>query len=227
MVTTIPAIDRFLVPGELEKEADLAYSRGETAFLAGDFEKATHGFEEALSYVASFRGAEARQVTAQRQWDLSVADAAFTEAEARLAAGDPVRAYWAFDQAVNKVPDYKDATSRREQALTDATYSVGLSILLSEQIKETLAPATPEGGKWSRLTSSIDRAGRLDLASRRDIYSAYQARIYGMVAEELRIGGLPLCAVRRASGDGSSRVRVGCDCVARTSGSGGGGVSKP
>lgn len=54
-----------------------------------------------------------------------------------------------------------------------------------------MAPATPEGGKWSRLTSSIDRAGRLDLASRRDIYSAYQARIYGMVAEELRIGGLP------------------------------------
>lgn len=158
MITTIPAIDRFLVPGELEKEADLAYTCGAAAFDAGDHEEAIAAFEQARSYVSGYKDADERRREAQRAWDLDVAEAAYAEGEARMAVRDPVRAYWAFDRAVDSVPDFRDAVTKRQAALS-ASYSVGLFLLSSERIQESLRPRENEAGRWSRL-ASVHRSGQ-------------------------------------------------------------------
>jgi hypothetical protein len=75
--------------------------------------------------------------------------------------GDAAQAYWAFDRAIAKVPNYKDAPDRREHALQTATYHVGLSVFLSSKVRENLTRQEAEGGnRWGQLGSSLEKVSR-------------------------------------------------------------------
>ncbi len=184
MVNAIPAIDRFLVRGELEKEAELAYGRGAVAFEGQDYATATHAFESALSFVADFQDAAANRDRARYQWNLSMAEAAYVEATTHLDGGDAIRAYWAFDRAIEKVPNYKDAAGKRQRALEEATYRVGLFVLSSERIREQFKPtAGEETGRLGRWAHAIRRAGRTNVFNKPDRADRVQRLLYSHLLE--------------------------------------------
>ena len=66
----VTAIARFLIPGEVEKEAEVHYQAAARAFDSGDFETAAEEFLESLSYVADYKDAQARSDRARELADL-------------------------------------------------------------------------------------------------------------------------------------------------------------
>ena len=57
-VASVPAISPFLVPGELEKEADSFYAEANERMEQGAFIEAYRGFNSALELVPNFRDSE-------------------------------------------------------------------------------------------------------------------------------------------------------------------------
>ncbi|HCV24327.1 MAG TPA: hypothetical protein DGN59_12790 [Candidatus Latescibacteria bacterium] len=57
-LASVPAISRFLVPGELEKEADSFYAEANERMEQGAFIEAYRGFDSALELVPNFRDSE-------------------------------------------------------------------------------------------------------------------------------------------------------------------------
>ena len=156
-VASIPAISKFLVPGELAKTAQVVYDEATGAFATSDFERATTKFTEALDLVKGFKDAGARKDESQQAWDLAEATLAYADGERMASVGEHVRAYWAFDRALKRVLDFEDSASRRDQALGKATYSVGLFILSSSKIREALT-ADPGKGRSRKSMLRNDEA---------------------------------------------------------------------
>ena len=88
-IQTIPAISRFLVPGQLEVVAQVAYEGANAAFQAGAFEEATVKFAGVLDLVPEYGDAEQRREDSQHQWDLTEAENVYAEAESHVESGQP------------------------------------------------------------------------------------------------------------------------------------------
>ncbi len=154
----VPAIARFLIPGEVEKEAEVHYQAAANAFDLGDFESAADTYLESLSYVADYKDAQERAERAQELADLAAAKQEYSEGKAYLEQEDYVPAYRAFDAALKRVPDYEDATALRKLAITRARYKVGLFVFHPTIVeRDALADADkPKPSKWHRLKKWIE-----------------------------------------------------------------------
>lgn len=197
-VRTIPAIRRFLVVGQLEIAAEHAYAAADSAFAVGAYQQATTGFEAVLDLVPDFQDAEQRRSDAQYQWDLQEAEKAFEEAVDLNASGQTAQAYWAFDRAVQKVPDFKDAATKREEALQNARFEVGLFVLASDKVRERLTPTSEAtGGRFGRMLSSISRAARVSLLKQTETLVEHQAYAYRIMEDLLDAKRAPYVQLRR------------------------------
>lgn len=78
-VTTIPAITPFLVSGQLEQAAEVAYAEADAAFGAEAYDRATTRFDDVIHLVRDYKDAVERRDEAQRQWDLAEAEDAYAE----------------------------------------------------------------------------------------------------------------------------------------------------
>lgn len=162
-VRTIPAIKRFLVPGQLDIAAAEAYKEADAAFAEGAFEKATTRFGDVLDLVPDFEDAGQRHAEAQHQWDIVEAQKAYVEAVEYESSGQAARVYWSYGRVIEKVADYKDAGIKREAALQNARFEVGLFVLASDNVREALTPSSEQGGRFSRIAGSMSRLGRRQL----------------------------------------------------------------
>jgi len=197
-VRTIPAISRFLVAGQLEVAAQAMYDQADAAFTAGSFEEATVKFSEVVDLVSGFQDAADRMAQAQQQWDLAEAEKAYTEAGEYESSGQAGRAYEAYGRVLAKVSDYKDAITKREQALKDARFEVGLFVMLSDKVRESLTPqAENVGGRFSRMVSSIGKLARVGLLKQKRVMDEQQAYAYRIMEEGLDRHRAPYISLRR------------------------------
>ena len=184
-VVTIPAITRFLVPGELAKAAQVAYGEADAAFQAQDYARATARLDETIDLVRDFRDSRERRQESQRRWDLAEAEKAYSDGKGFSQSGDAIRAYRAYDRALQKVPDFQDAASLREQALADASYKIGLFVLSSSKVRESLTPPKEEMKTLGRLVTAFGSVGRKDLLDREEELVDHQNRIYRKLGEQM------------------------------------------
>jgi tetratricopeptide (TPR) repeat protein len=192
---TIPAIRPFLVSGQLEMAAEKVYNEAASAFSEGAFEQATSGFEAAIDLVSDFKDAEQRRIDAQQQWNLVEAEKAYTEAAGYTSSGQAARAYWAYDRVIEKVADYKDAATKREDALGNARFEVGLFVLASEKVREALTPEQASGGRFSRLAGSVSRLGQRRLQG--SALEDQQSYAYRVLEDALDANRAPYIQLRR------------------------------
>ena len=160
-VTTLPAINLFLVPGQLELVAAVAYAEADAAFDEGAYDQAASRFEDMIHPVCDYKDAVERRDAAKRQWDLAEAAADYAEGSRLLSSSGAAQAYWAFDRVIAKLLNYKDAPAKRVDAHQTATYDVGLSVFLSSKVRESLAHQEEKcGSRCGRLGSSLDKVSR-------------------------------------------------------------------
>jgi len=199
-VSAVPAISRFLVPGELEKTAGSRYVDAAAAFDQSDYETATGRFREVVEFVRDYKDAAEREAESQRLWNLAEAEKAYALGQTQAEAGDHIRAYWAFDRVLEKVANYKNAASLRQEALTKASYSVGLFVLSSEKVRGDLASKGEEPkGRWSRWMSALGRAAKTNLFDKKEKLAKTQDRLYAQLRDQIDKEAPPyLRFVRRA-----------------------------
>ena len=121
-----PAIARFLVPGELEKEAEVHYVAGSQAMAAKEYAAAVEAYQEALTYVVGFKDTPALIDESMRLENMRVADLLYAEANTHMAAGAFIEAFRDFDAALERAPQFRDAEALRATALDKG--GLGLSI---------------------------------------------------------------------------------------------------
>lgn len=194
-VASVPAISRFLVPGELEKEAASEYAAGTTAFEGGDYESATRHFATALHLVRDYEDAREKRDASQHQWNLKEATRHYAAGDQHMTAGDAIAAYWAFDRAIEKVADFQDAASRREEALQKATYRVGLFLLSSDNVRASLTPPKEEKTGWGKLKAAINEVGRHDLLKKPEDLEPHDSRTYEQLMEAIEKDRAPYLSI--------------------------------
>ena len=123
-----PAIARFLVPGELEKEAEVHYVAGTQAMAAKEYAAAVEAYQEALTYVFGFKDAPALIDESMRLENMRVADLLYAEANTHLADGAFIEAFRDFDSALERVPQFRDAEALRANSLDNGSYRVAFSL---------------------------------------------------------------------------------------------------
>ena len=164
-LVSVPAISRFLVPGELEVAAEVHYTGAEEAFDKEDYETAAAQFREALAYVDPYKDAVERANQTQRLADEAAALKHYTTGQEHMGQGSYIDAYKAFDAALKRVSGYRDAPALQQQALEKGSYKVGLCVFTSKNLRVHLDPGEAQGeaeqGKLKRFMKAIDRVGKL------------------------------------------------------------------
>jgi tetratricopeptide (TPR) repeat protein len=188
-IVSVPAIARFLTPGELEKAAEESYRAAADAFGGKGYEAAAGRFREALSYVENYRDAIERAAESQRLADEAAALKLYTSGQAFMAQKAYIDAYRAFKAALEKVPNFQDAPALMQEALTRGTYSVGLFVLSSGKLRDSLTPAPEsEPGRLKRLWSAIEKAGRDDLLERPEDLERIEGDLHARLRSALERG---------------------------------------
>lgn len=175
--------------------ADL-YQQADEAYTTGAYEQATKLFGDVIDLVPDHADALTRRADAQHQWDLAEAEAAYAEAVKYESSGDIVRAYWAYDQAVGKVSDFKDAAARRQAALNQARYEVGLFVMLSDQVGEQLTPQAESSGRFGRMMSPISRLSQKSIVGN-SLLEEHQDYAYRIAEDALDRERAPYIDLRR------------------------------
>ncbi len=186
-IMSVPAIARFLVPGELEKVAEDAYQSASDAFNQENYETAAEQFRQVLTYIADFKDAPEMADRAQKLADGAAALKHYTQGQAFMDQANYIPAYEAFKAALGRVPDYKDAPVRMQQTLDGATYSVGLFLFPPIAVIEGAPlPSEPEGGRMKRFWKWLGEAGRDDLLKKAEERKRVEDDIYGKMLAGLR-----------------------------------------
>ena len=125
-IVAVPAIARHLIPGELGKDAEELYQAGATALKKQDYAAAVEAFQKALTFVIGYKDAQVLAGQAQKLADEAAALKHYTEAQTRMTQGAYREAYDDFKAAVERVPGYKDASAKMQEALERGRYSVAV-----------------------------------------------------------------------------------------------------
>jgi tetratricopeptide (TPR) repeat protein len=158
---SIPAISRFLVPGELEKEADIHHQAAVEAFKIQDFRVAESKFREAVTFWADHKDAAVKAEESKRLGDEAAALEHYTQAVAQMEQKDYIPAYENFVEAIYYVEDYKDTRARMVVALEKASYNVGVFLFGPIRLREAPpAPPGKEAGKVSRFLKWLAEGSR-------------------------------------------------------------------
>jgi tetratricopeptide (TPR) repeat protein len=185
-LTSVPAISRFLVPGELGKEADIHYQAAVEAFEIQDYRTAESKFREAVTFWADHKDAAVRAEESKRLGDEAAALEHYTQALADMEQEAHIPAYENFVEAIYYVEDYKDTRERMAIALEKASYNVGVFLFGPIRLRE--APPVPTGekeGNVSRFFKWLAEGNKDDLLGKPDEIKRVRNGLYSALLDDL------------------------------------------
>ncbi len=227
-IVTVPAISRFLIPGELEKEAEKAYTRALEALEEKDYEDAEHSFRKSVRFVPNYKDALDQAVKSRRLAEEAVALDHYSSAKQHSEQGNYLSAYEEFRAALDRVPNFRDAAVLMEEALEKGSFSVGFCLFTSDEMRRHLASVLgPEKRRWYKRPLEVIQGRRkwdvLKVSQepfRRQLEAQFQqrllSRIEGQKLVYVRLEELDLFD-RRWEASGMNPKHAGLQEVLKTS----------